>query len=136
MSRVTDCAGLVTKADFVKLGQDLKLLDFGGAMGEKRKQVTPKKERRRTVGGESEGSKVRTCLRKNLMMNSVFAPKMAGSRWFLCCCHSLTKTGTNEGEKVDKVQVAFNIWDTDGDGFLTWEDFQQVIMIVYTLCRV
>ena len=50
------------------------------------------------------------------------------SLYFLCCCPSkLHKTATNqEKKKVDKVQVAFNIWDTDGDGFLTWEDFQQV----------
>ena len=31
--------GFITKADFIKLGQDLKLLEFGGAMGEKRKAL-------------------------------------------------------------------------------------------------
>ena len=54
MSRVADSEGLVTKADFVKLGQDMKLLELGGAMGEKRKQSTPRKERRRTIGEETE----------------------------------------------------------------------------------
>ena len=38
--------GYISKADFIKLGQDMKLLDFGGAMGDKRKLATPKKERR------------------------------------------------------------------------------------------
>ena len=38
--------GLVTKADFIKLGRDMKLLDFGGAMGDKRKPQSPRMERR------------------------------------------------------------------------------------------
>ena len=38
---------MVTKADFVKLGQDMKLLDFGGAMGDKRKPQSPRKSRGR-----------------------------------------------------------------------------------------
>ena len=55
--------GLVSKADFEKLGQDAKLLDFGGAMGEKRKQQTPRKERRK-LGEEGEGrEKVGTRIR-------------------------------------------------------------------------
>ena len=44
----------MTKADFVKLGQDMKLLDFGGAMGEKRKPQTPRKERRMEEGEGGE----------------------------------------------------------------------------------
>ena len=59
MSRVADKTGLVSKADFVKLGQDMKLLEFGGAMGEKRKQSTPRNERRRNGGEEQGGGKVR-----------------------------------------------------------------------------
>ena len=108
-SKVTDCSGLVTKADFVKLCQDLKLLDFGGAMGEKRKQLTPRKEKRRE-GGEEKGGR-----------------NMPRSFFLLCCCqsHDMAVSRQEEGN-VDRVLVAFNIWDTDGDGFLTWEDFQQV----------
>ena len=45
---------MVTKADFVKLGQDMKLLDFGGAMGEKRKPQSPRMERTRSRGKEKE----------------------------------------------------------------------------------
>ena len=41
--KLTDERGLVTKTDFIKLGQDMKLLDFGGAMGDKR---SPRMERR------------------------------------------------------------------------------------------
>ena len=44
--KLTDERGLVTKTDFIKLGQDMKLLDFGGAMGDKRKPQSPRMERR------------------------------------------------------------------------------------------
>ena len=49
---MADAGGMVTKMDFVRLGQDLKLMDFGGAMGEKKKPQTPRKERR---GEDTEG---------------------------------------------------------------------------------
>ena len=26
----------------------------------------------------------------------------------------------------DKVMIAFTIWDTDGDGYLSWEEFQKI----------
>ena len=49
---MADPEGFVSRTDFVRLGQDMKLLDFGGAMGEKRKQQTPRRER---MGEEGEG---------------------------------------------------------------------------------
>ena len=54
MQRLADDGGQITKADFIKLGQDMKLLDFGGGMGEKRKPQTPRKERKKQ-GGEVGG---------------------------------------------------------------------------------
>ena len=63
LSRVADAEGMVTKMDFVRLGQDMKLLDFGGAMGEKRKPQTPRKERRgeETEGGEKVSTRNMIC---------------------------------------------------------------------------
>ena len=46
VQKLTDQMGLVTKADFIKLGQDMKLMDFGGAMEDKRKPQSPRMERR------------------------------------------------------------------------------------------
>ena len=48
---------LISKEDFIKISQDLKLLDFGGPMGEKRKtaSVVPRKDKR---SGDSEAVNV------------------------------------------------------------------------------
>ena len=58
VQKLTDQMGLVTRADFIKLGQDLKLLDFGGAMGDKRKPQSPRMERRMS-NPQSPGSERR-----------------------------------------------------------------------------
>ena len=47
VNKFADQDGQVTKPEFVKLGIEMKLLEFGGAMGEKRKPQTPKKGKRR-----------------------------------------------------------------------------------------
>ena len=49
MQKVTlEDGNLISKEDFIKVSQDLKLLDFGGPMGEKRKTapVVPRKDKR------------------------------------------------------------------------------------------
>ena len=46
LSKIVSDEGFISKTDFIKLGQDLKLLDFGGPMGEKRKIATSKKEKK------------------------------------------------------------------------------------------
>ena len=58
MQKLPDAEGLVSKADCVKIRQDMKLLDFGGVMGEKRKHQTSRKERRNHGGEEEEGGNV------------------------------------------------------------------------------
>ena len=54
LEKVEDEKNQISKADFVKLGQDMKLLDFGGALGEKRKPQSPRVERRRRESKELE----------------------------------------------------------------------------------
>ena len=55
----------ISKEDFIKVCQDLKLLDFGGPMGEKRKTLaTPRKEKRPTeTDSEANVSFIRKTLK-------------------------------------------------------------------------
>ena len=58
MQKVTlEDGNLISKEDFIKISQDLKLLDFGGPMGEKRKtaSVVPRKDKR---SGDTEAVNV------------------------------------------------------------------------------
>ena len=123
MQKVADERSLVTKADFVKLGQDMKLLDFGGAMGEKRKPQSPRMERTRRGSRGKEKEKVIFGLPTKLL--HLFYLQPPGGLFLICCCQADTIASPVE-VKVDRVMKAFMIWDTDGDGFLSWEEFQQV----------
>ena len=82
VARVTSEEGTVAKADFIKLSQDLKLLDFGGPMGqEKRKLATPRRERR--VGETDEEGNVNisfSCLLKvsDMVIPIWFLPPVRG----------------------------------------------------------
>ena len=58
MQKVTlEDGNLISKEDFIKMSQDLKLLDFGGPMGEKRKttSVNPRRDKR---SGDTEAVNV------------------------------------------------------------------------------
>ena len=121
LEKVEDEKNQISKADFVKLGQDMKLLDFGGALGEKRKPQSPRVERRRR-----ESKDVETPRSERKRINSLC---------LLCCCvvdqEKLTSLDNEDWNRLDRVEKAFKIWDTDQDGFLSWEEFRQVRCLAY-----
>ena len=45
-----------------------------------------------------------------------------------CFCAEKRAEDSNpaDADKMDKVEFAFRKFDADGDGFLSWEEFQQV----------
>ena len=49
---------LISKEDFIKISQDLKLLDFGGPMGEKRKTASSVNSRKDKRSGDTEAVNV------------------------------------------------------------------------------
>ena len=57
----------------------------------------------------------------------------------LACFCSDKKVEELLEDKMDKVEFAFRKFDVDGDGFLSWEEFQQVLRIIYlnkNICNV
>ena len=43
-----------------------------------------------------------------------------------CFCSDKKMMDEVKEEQMDKVELAFRKFDLDGDGFLSWEEFQQV----------
>ena len=102
VARVTSEEGTVAKADFIKLSQDLKLLDFGGPMGqEKRKLATPRRERR--VGETDEEGNVNinfSCILKVNDMHTNLVSAASTRAWAGCAaartrgCRARRRRGT------------------------------------------
>ena len=42
------------------------------------------------------------------------------------CSDKKVEEISGDQDKMDKVEFAFRKFDADGDGFLSWEEFQQV----------
>ena len=43
-----------------------------------------------------------------------------------CFCSERTMEEEVKDEQMEKVEIAFNKFDLDEDGFLSWEEFEQV----------
>ena len=96
-----DKAGNIRKTDFIEFSIECKLLDL---TERKANAETPKKgpkvssERRRDSPGPGPG---------------------------LLCCLPARKQEKKE-TAMDRVEAAFRKFDSDGDGYIDWEEFKQV----------
>ena len=49
------------------------------------------------------------------------------SSGFLCCCgHNSAEVSPSHEQPIDKILIAFEKFDTDGDGYIDWDEFQEV----------
>ena len=97
-----DKAGNIRKNDFIEFSIECKLLDL---TERKTNTETPKKgpkavtERRRESPGPGPG---------------------------LLCCLPARKQEKKKETAMDRVEAAFRKFDSDGDGYIDWEEFKQV----------
>ena len=105
----------------MQFAKETHLLDFEcSAMGEAILLLSPRKSRKglqttkkavqksKPAAAESSGGREQTC--------SMLA----------CFCSDRRVEDLLEERKMDKVEFAFRKFDSDEDGFLSWEEFQQV----------
>lgn len=147
LSKVVTDEGLISKADFIKLGQDLKLLEFGGPMGEKRKLATPRKERKLEHEENVKNIVMNSlddllvfhvsCLSWIIFIGFVVVASIQGrsnhqrlSTFFIATPLLRLQSPADEDAsrelKRDRVLTAFTTWDLDGDGYLSWDEFQRI----------
>ena len=58
-------------------------------------------------------------------LHILISPQYEGLGW-LWCCGGRGALEERRRQEKDKVLIAFTMWDTDGDGFLSWEEFQKI----------
>ena len=134
MSKILDDNGDIGRDDFIKFSQDSKLLDFGNVMGEGGVRGLSVMAATAGVSGvqvggakKTRGSRASHTNTSRQPLGPPGAPGAPGdptSPSLLCCC--LTPRDQGGRRVVDKVEIAFNKFDLDNDGYLSWEEFQQV----------
>jgi len=99
--------GQVKKNDFVEFSLENKLLDITGVdHGKSRKAAG-------SVRIKEEERKPSTKTKK-------------GREGGLLCCGKGARESPERPVNMDRVEAAFHKFDTDGDGFIDWEEFKQV----------
>ena len=135
MSKILDDNGDIARDDFIKFSQDSKLLDFGNVMGEGGVRGLSVMAATAGVSGvQAGGGKKTRGSRGSYSNTSRHPPGPPGpptSQSLLCCC--LTARDQGVRRVVDKVEIAFNKFDLDHDGYLSWEEFQQVSLASLSL---
>ena len=122
MSKILDDNGDIAREDFIKFSQDSKLLDFGNLMGEGGVRGLTVMAATAGVSSVQAGGTKKARTSQQGSSSRPSAPSHSHS--LLCCCFTPREPG---GRTADKVEIAFNKFDLDNDGFLSWEEFQQVI---------
>lgn len=115
-SKMTDQAGGINKEDFIQFAKDTHLLDFDSAMGEAMLLLSPRKTRKQPQTPKKG---------QHRNMEETVNEKSCSSM-LACFCSDKKMRDEVKEEQMDKVELAFRKFDLDGDGFLSWEEFQQL----------
>lgn len=105
--------GNIAKADFIQFAKDNHLLDFDSVLGEVALLLSSPRKGRRGQG-KSKDQKIQGS-------RGQAAGPESKSLW----SRFRDPPPSTEPPNVDKVELAFNKFDLDKDGFLSWEEFSQ-----------
>ena len=110
--------GAISREDFIQFAKETHLLDFEcSAMGEAILLLSPRKSRK----------SLQTTRRKTKpAVAETSAGRDQSCSMLACFCSDKRVEDLLEENKMDKVEFAFRKFDSDEDGFLSWEEFQQV----------
>ena len=113
--------GAISREDFIHLAKETHLLDFEcSAMGEAILLLSPRKSRKSLQATKKTAQKTKPVVAESSAGRDQTCSMLA------CFCSDKRVEELLEEKKMDKVEFAFRKFDSDEDGFLSWEEFQQV----------
>ena len=114
-------AGAISREDFMQFAKETHLLDFEcSAMGEAILLLSPRKSRKSLQTTKKTAQKTKPAVVEASGGRDQTCSMLA------CFCSDKRVEELLEEKKMDKVEFAFRKFDSDEDGFLSWEEFQQV----------
>ena len=130
-SRIQDKTGQISREDFMTFAKDTHLLDFEcSAMGEAILLLSPRKSSKHPTTPK----KSQNLHQQSTKVKTGESQEAETSCAMLACFCSDKKVEELLEDRMDKVEFAFRKFDVDGDGYLSWEEFQQVLIHLF-LCK-
>jgi len=124
-SRIQDKSGLISREDFMIFAKDTHLLDFEcSAMGEAILLLSPRKSSKHPTTPKKSQNPHQQSQRNKPGEHQESETSCA----MLACFCTDKKVEELLEDRMDKVEFAFRKFDIDGDGYLSWEEFQQVFV--------
>ena len=115
--------GAISREDFIHFAKETHLLDFEcSAMGEAILLLSPRKSRKALQSSKKTAVKTKPSAPET----SASGGRDQTCSMLACFCSDGKVEELMEEKKMDKVEFAFRKFDSDEDGFLSWEEFQQV----------
>jgi len=122
-SKIIDQQGQISKEDFTQYAKETHLLDLDSALGDAMLLLSPRRSRKQPHTPKKGNS-------KHTENSEQSEQSDKGCYSVLSCFRAKSKNdaaGSREKEeRLQRVEAAFHKFDLDKDGFLSWEEFQQM----------
>jgi len=121
--RITDQAGQITREDFIQFAKETHLLATPTAMGDAMLLLSPRKNKK-----SSSATSKKVATKQQVRLSEESTTENSCSPMLACFCSDRRVEADELGQpdQFNKVEAAFRKFDVDKDGFLSWEEFQQL----------